>query len=85
MTKVKLTLTIEESVVAHAKVVAKRNRKSLSEMIEEYLASAEPVESGSFSRNMSTALQLRGIAKSTLSKKTDKEIRAMMYKDKYGI
>ncbi|GHB84130.1 DUF6364 family protein [Persicitalea jodogahamensis] len=85
MSKVKLTLTIEESVVNHAKVVAKRNRQSLSDMIENFLASTQPKKMSLKSPKMTTALKLRGIAKSTLSKKTDKEIKAMMYKEKYGI
>lgn len=31
------------------------------------------------------AQQLRGIAKSALSNKTDQEIKAMMFEDKHGI
>jgi len=85
MAKVKLTLTIEESVVAYAKAKARRKRQSLSEMIEGFLASSQPaVESGRY-QTLSKALQLRGIAKSILSKKSDKQIRAMMYHDKQGL
>lgn len=83
MSKVKLTLTIEEGVVAHAKAVARRNRQSLSEMIESFLSKTE--SDGSTTSEISTALELRGVAKSVLSTKSDREIRAMMYKDKYGI
>ncbi len=83
MSKVKLTLTIEEAVVAHAKVVARRNRQSLSEMIENFLSKSD--SEYSISTGTSIALELRGAAKSVLSNKSDREIRAMMYKDKYGI
>lgn len=83
MSKVKLTLTIEEAVVAHAKSVARRNRQSLSEMIENFLSKTDSEDSAT--AEISTALELRGAAKSILSNKSDREIRAMMYKDKYGI
>lgn len=83
MSKVKLTLTIEEAVVAHAKAVARRNRQSLSEMIEAFLSKTNSDDSTS--SEISTALELRGSAKSILSNKSDREIRAMMYRDKYGI
>jgi len=83
MSKIKLTLTIEEAVVAHAKAVARRNRQSLSQMIENFLSKND---SDDFtSSETSIALELRGAAKSVLSTKSDREIRAMMYKDKYGI
>ena len=85
MSKVKLTLTIEESVVAHAKILARRNRQSLSDMIEGFLVSAQSEKKMPRPAKMSKALELRGIAKSTLSKKTDKQIRAMMHKDKHGV
>lgn len=84
MGKVKLTLTVEERVVAHAKLLAKQQRKSLSEMIEQLLTPADaslpetPV-------GIPKALALRGIAKGPLSQKTDKQIRDMMHKDRYGL
>ena len=83
MSKVKLTLTIEEAVITHAKAVARRNRQSLSEMIETFLAKTE--SDNAISSEMSTALELRGSAKSVLSNKSDREIRATMYRDKYGV
>ncbi len=85
MSKVKLTLTIEESVIAHAKAVARRNRQSLSEMIERFLAEQSPTGEGVQPVEISTALKLRGAARSALSNKSDREIRAMMYKDRYGV
>jgi Family of unknown function (DUF6364) len=83
MGKVKLTLTIEEALILQAKGIAKQNSKSLSKTIEEYLTSL-CVTSNSIQKKSET-LTLRGIAKSGLQQKTDKEIKAMMYKDKFGI
>lgn len=40
MGKVKLTLTVDERVVANAKLPAKHQRKSLSQMIEQLLTPA---------------------------------------------
>jgi len=83
MSKVKLTLTIEETLIENAKMIAKNNKKSLSAMVEGYLSHLNLLNM-SFSKT-SDALELRGIAKSPLSGKTDKEIKEMMYKDKYKI
>lgn len=84
MGKVKLTLSVDEKVVAIAKLQAKRQQKSLSKLIEDMLVPkeiglpdsvpAEPV-----------ALKLRGIAKGSFSRKTDRQLRDMMYKDRYGL
>lgn len=57
----------------------------LSEMIEGFLASSQPTVESRTNQTLSEALQLRGIAKSVLSKKSDKQIRAIMYRDKYGL
>lgn len=84
MGKVKLTLTVEERVVAHAKLLAKQQRKSLSELIEQLLTPADASLSET-SVGIPRALVLRGIAKGSLSQKTDKQIRDMMYKDRYGL
>lgn len=84
MGKVKLTLTVDERVVANAKLLAKHQRKSLSQMIEQLLAPAESNLPES-SPTIPDALRLRGSAKGTLSRKTDKQIRDMMYKDRYGL
>ena len=84
MGKVKLTLTVDEKVVANAKVLAKKQHKSLSQLIEDMLvpSTANLPELGFVPSN---ALQLRGIAKGVLSRKTDKQIRDMMYKDRFGV
>jgi hypothetical protein len=85
MSKVKLTLTVDERVVANAKQLAKQQHKSLSAMIEQLLVPAAANLPESVVLIRSNALRLRGIAKSTLSHKTDKQIRDMMYKDRYGL
>jgi hypothetical protein len=53
-------------------------------MIEQLLS---PTDSGQLDTTASipTALRLRGIAKGALSPKTDKQIREMIYKDRYGL
>ncbi len=84
MGKVKLTLTVDERVVANAKLMAKQQRKSLSEMIEQLLAPAD-ISLPESVPAIPSALSLRGIAKGSLSQKTDKQIREMMYKDRYGL
>ncbi len=84
MGKVKLTLTVDEQVVNRAKLLARQQRKSLSAMIEQLLAPADSTLPDADAL-IPTALQLRGIAKGALSKKTDKQIRAMMHKDRYGL
>ena len=84
MGKVKLTLTVDERVVANAKRLAKLHHKSLSAMIEELLASVDSNLTDS-PPPIPGALKLRGIAKSSLSQKADKQIRDMIYKDRYGI
>ena len=84
MGKVKLTLTVDERVVASAKLLAKQQRKSLSALIEQLLTPAN-ITLPESAPALPTALSLRGIAKGTLSKKTDKQIREMMYKDRYGL
>ncbi len=58
MGKVKLTLTVDDRIVANANLVS-------------------PVQP--------TALSLLGSAKGLLSRKTDRQIREMMYKDRYGL
>ncbi|WP_375447554.1 DUF6364 family protein [uncultured Fibrella sp.] len=84
MGKVKLTLTVDQRIVAGAKLLAKQQRKSLSAMIEELLTQAV-ISLPEAIPAVPTALRLRGTAKSALSQKTDKQIREMMYKDRYGL
>ncbi len=85
MGKVKLTLTVEERIVANAKLLARKNQQSLSEMIEQLLTAVDSGTVENTSQTVPTALTLRGIAKNALGHKTDKQIREMMYKDRYGL
>ena len=84
MGKVKLTLTVDERIVASAKLLAKQQRKSLSEMIEQLLAPAA-ISLPESTPAIPSALVLRGVAKGTLSQKTDRQIREMMHKDRHGL
>lgn len=84
MGKVKLTLTVDERIVASAKLLAKQQRKSLSEMIEQLLTPAA-VSLPESAPAIPTALALRGAAKGRLSHKTDRQIREMMHKDRHGL
>lgn len=84
MGKVKLTLTVDERVVANAKLLAKQQRKSLSQMVEQLLAPADS-DLPESAPTIPSALRLRGSAKGVLSKKTDKQIRDMMYEERYGL
>lgn len=85
MGKVKLTLTVEEKVVMNAKRLAQRKHQSLSEMIEQLLTTANIDPAGNEAETVPNALALRGIAEGSLSRKTDKQIRDMMYKDRYEL
>ena len=85
MGKVKLTLTVEERIVVNAKLLARKNQQSLSEMIEQLLTTVNSDIVENTSQTIPNALTLRGIAKSSLSRKTDRQIREMMYKDRYGL
>jgi len=78
MGKVKLTLTVDERVVAHAKRLAKLQHT----MIEELLAPTGSKLSETLPA-IPSALRLRGIAKSSLSQKTDKQIRSGQSVDDY--
>lgn len=54
-------------------------------MIEQLLTTANIDPAGNDAETVPNALALRGIAKSLLSRKTDKQIRNMMHKDRYGL
>ena len=85
MGKVKLTLTVDKQVIANAKIIAQKKQQSLSDMVEQLLVSAGASTTQEQATNVPVALALRGIAKGTLSNKTEKQIREMMLKDRYGI
>lgn len=79
--KIKLTLTIEQSVVEEAKRYSRKNRKSLSSLIEEFLHQL----SRKSQTQSSVVERTKGILKGAYQGKTDKEIRDEIYKEKYGI
>jgi Family of unknown function (DUF6364) len=79
--KAKLTLSIDENVLAKARSKAKKQNRTLSELIESYL-------SNDFSAsNSKTPItdSLTGILKGKMPDKSYKELKAVMYKDKYGL
>ncbi len=80
MEKVKLTLSIENHLISLAKEVAKSKNTSVSELVSSYLATFKSMPDRVFESE-----ELYGIAKSELSQKTDKEIKAIMMKEKYGV
>lgn len=83
MGKVKLTLTVEETIVNQAKEIARNSHQSLSKLIEDYLGSFKKTETkGS---DISFAKKLHGIGRSEFSNMTDDQIKDFMYKDKYGL
>ncbi len=79
MGKIKLTLSIEEAVIIQAKNFAKQQRASLSEVIQDFLKEFSKEQE----KPLSKAQQMRGMAKSDLSDKTDAQIKEMMYKERY--
>jgi hypothetical protein len=83
MGKVKLTLTVEDQVIFKAKHLAMTKKQSLSNIIEQFLL--KDFLGKENDQAISIAKSLRGIGKSELSSKSDKEIKEMMVRDKYGI
>ena len=84
MAKVKLTLSVDKNIVETAKIKAIQTKTSLSNLVENYLKKLTDQNSNTLP--ISDAQLLRGIAKnSLLAQKSYKELRAMHFKDKYGI
>lgn len=78
--KIRLTLSIDSKVVAKAKKAAKKDKVALSAIIETYLRSKYKV--AGFETPLSDSL--RGILKGKLPDLPYKELRDLMYSDKYG-
>lgn len=71
----KLTLTVDQSVIESAKEYAKRNRRSLSNIIEEYLKSLTEKSSSKKEKNLSKIVaELKGSVKDPYPYKSYKEI-----------
>lgn len=83
MGKVKLTLTVENQVILRAKKVANEKKLSLSKIIEQFLLNDFLKTDNK--TPISLAEKLNGIAKSNFGNKSDKEIKAMLLKEKHGI
>ena len=83
--KVKLTLNVSKSALVNAREYAGKRQISLSSLVEEYLNRfEEPEHDGK--RNAEIINSLFGFLKdSPMANMTDREIRDMMMKDKYGL
>jgi len=79
--KTKLPLTIEQRVVEEAKRYSRKNRRSLSSLIEEFLYKLP--QKGK--TQPSVVETTKGILKDTYRGKSDKAIRDEIYREKYGI
>ena len=84
--KVKLTLSVKKSAIEEAKKYAAITGTSLSNLFEDYLLSYARSNTKAELEKFSLADQLFGCAKDgPLSNMTDKEIKDMMVKDRYGL
>lgn len=88
--KVKLTLTVKKSVIEEAKRYASLSDISLSNLVEDYLAtySRRTDQSTTEVEDFKESLpyKLMGFAKDgPLSSKTDDEIKSMRIKEKFGL
>ena len=88
--KVKLTLTVKKSAIEEAKKYASREGKSLSNIVEDYLVKYSRTDNGNLQGGEefenSLPYKLMGCAKGgPLDNMTDKEIKDMRIKDRYGL
>lgn len=83
--KIKLTLSVRKSAVENARKYAGKHHTSLSTMVEEYLDQfQEPKSDGE--RKADIINSMFGLLKdSPMRNMTDREIKDMMMKDKYGL
>lgn len=80
--KTKLTLSIDKAVLTKAKRAAKKENKSLSELVEGYL---KKKYKSSTKTDTPITDSLTGILKGKVPNLPYKELRDLMYKDKYGV
>ena len=80
--KTKLTLSIDKSVLIKAKKPAKKENKSLSELVEVYL---EKKYKSATKTETPITDSLTGILKGKVPNLPYKELRDLMYRDKYGV
>jgi hypothetical protein len=84
--KVKLTLSVRKSAIEQAKRFAATRGTSLSNLFEEYLLSYTKSDDITIAKKPSIADELFGCAKDgPLRYMTDREIKDLMIKDKYGL
>ncbi|WP_233872617.1 DUF6364 family protein [Dyadobacter sp. CY323] len=84
--KVKLTVSVKKSVIEKAKKYASENGTSVSQLIEDHLVGLKDSETNEPSKKLNIADQLYGCASGgPLSNMTDKEIKDLMIKDKFGL
>ncbi|MET7258412.1 DUF6364 family protein [Dyadobacter fermentans] len=83
--KVKLTLSVRKSIAERAREYAGKHHTSVSFLVEEYLDGfREPESDGR--RKAEIINSMFGLLKdSPMANMTDKEIKDMMMKDKYGL
>lgn len=78
----KLTLTVDEKIIESAKIYAKKNKISLSKLVEFYFKSLTSVEKYNIENLSPITKELSGIAK-IKSKKSDKELLEDALKEKF--
>lgn len=84
--KVKLTLSVRRSAIEDARKYASDHGTSLSNLIEDYFTSFEKQAGNEIGDTATLADKLFGCARGgPMSSMTDKEIKEMMIKDKYGL
>jgi hypothetical protein len=84
--KVKLTLSVRRSAIEDAKKLAAKQGTSLSHLFEEYLVNYSKPARQDELKKPSLADQLFGCAQDgPLRNMTDREIKDLMVKDKYGL
>ena len=79
--KAKLTLTVDQKILEEAKRYSKSHKKSLSSLIEEFLHQLSSKKRGEKSIVEST----KGILRDVYKGKSDKEIREIIYKERFDV
>lgn len=79
----KLTLSVDDMVVAEAKAYAEQNGQSLSQIVESYLNSITSIDTTSSKKLPPITKSLLGIAKSKILIKNDKEALLNALSEKY--
>ena len=84
--KAKLTLSVKKSAIEQAKEYAELEGSSLSNIVEEFLVEyAKTSKKDDVEFKKSLPFLLMGCAKGPLSNMSDKELKDMWAKEKYGL